>query len=122
MREALLIMVHGSPRAEANEPVYRVAEVVRQRGVYPIVEVGFLECNEPDIPSAIETCVRLGAGRLIAVPYFLHTGNHVAEDLPRILNEAGAHHPGLEIRMGGYLGMSRKVTEILGDRAREVMG
>ncbi len=40
---AMLVMVHGSPRPVANEAMARVVQIVRERGVYPIVEIGFLE-------------------------------------------------------------------------------
>jgi sirohydrochlorin ferrochelatase len=115
---ALLVLVHGSPRAVANEPMFHVVEEVRRRNVYPIVEVGFMECNEPDIPTAIESCIAQGAEEIVAVPYFLHTGNHVADDLPTFLEEAQARHPAVAFRMSDFLGRSPRLTEILADRAR----
>jgi sirohydrochlorin ferrochelatase len=119
---ALLVMVHGSPRPEANAPMFRVVEDVRARGVYPIVEVGFLDCNAPDIPTAIDACVAQGAGRVLAVPYFLHTGNHVADDLPTLLEEAQARHPAVEFRLADFLGRSPRLTGILAERAIRVIG
>ena len=116
MKEAMLVMVHGSPRPEANEDMYRVVDVVRDRGVFPIVEVGFMECNEPSIPDAIDTCVAQGAERVIAVPYFLHTGNHVADDLPTLLEEAQTRHAGVEFLMGDYLGHDALIADVVHDR------
>jgi sirohydrochlorin ferrochelatase len=84
---------------------------------FPIVEVGFMECNEPTIPEAIDTCVERGATRVVAVPYFLHTGTHVADDLPTLLEEAQARHPGVEFRMGDYIGLSPRLTDLLAARA-----
>jgi sirohydrochlorin ferrochelatase len=119
MKEALLVMVHGSPRPVANEDVYAVLDIVRERGVYPIVEVGFMECNEPAIPAAIDSCVAQGAGRVIAVPYFLHTGNHVAEDLPNLLEEAQARHAEVEFLMGDYIGHDALIADVIRDRVME---
>ena len=116
MNEALLVMVHGSPRPEANDDMFAVVDVVRERRVYPIVEVGFMECNEPSIPEAIDTCVRQGAERVIAVPYFLHTGNHVADDLPTALEEAQERHPEVEFLMGDYIGHDMLVADVIRDR------
>jgi sirohydrochlorin cobaltochelatase len=116
MKEALLVMVHGSPRPEANDDMFAVVDVVRERGVYPIVEVGFMECNEPSIPEAIDTCVMQGAERVIAVPYFLHTGNHVADDLPTALEEAQERHPEVEFLMGDYIGHDMLVADVIRDR------
>lgn len=118
---ALLVMVHGSPRPIANEEMFRVVEIVKRRGVYPIVEVGFMECNAPDIPEAIDACVAQGARRILAVPYFLHTGNHVADDLPALLEAAMERHPDVEFRMGRYLGALPNLTDILEDRIRETL-
>ena len=119
MKEALLVMVHGSPRPVANEDVYAVLDIIRERGVYPIVEVGFMECNDPTIPTAIDSCVAQGAERVIAVPYFLHTGNHVAEDLPNLLEEAQARHAEVEFLMGDYIGHDALIADVIRDRVME---
>lgn len=115
---ALLVMIHGSPRPESNDDVFAILDQVRARGLYAQVRAGFMECNEPDIPTAIDQCVAGGARRVIAVPYFLHTGKHVANDLPGLLEEARARHPRVEFLMGSYVGTSPRVTEILAQRAQ----
>ena len=120
MKTALLVMVHGSPRPVANRDMYQVVEVVRQRRDFSIVEVGFMECNAPTIPDAIDACVAQGAGRVVAVPYFLHTGTHVADDLPTLLDEAKGRHPSVEFAMGRYIGTSPLLTDVLADRASAV--
>ena len=123
MNIALVVMVHGSPRPESNNDMFRVVERVRERclqsGEYSQVEVGFMECNQPTIPDAIETCVRAGATRIVAVPYFLHTGNHVADDLPAFLEDAQERFPDVEFLMGDYLGHDTAIETVLLDRARE---
>jgi len=122
MKTALLVMVHGSPRPVANEDMYRVVALVKERGAFDAVQVGFMECNAPTIPEAVEACVAEGAGRVVAVPYFLHTGTHVADDLPTLLEEAQTRYPQVEFAMGRYLGASPRLTDILGERAGAVSG
>ena len=122
MKTALLVMVHGSPRPVANEDMFRVVEEVKKRGVFPVVEVGFMECNAPTIPEAIDACVTQGAEEVVAVPYFLHTGTHVADDLPTLLEEAQGRHPQVRFGMGRYLGTSPLLTGILAARAQAAMG
>lgn len=122
MKQALLVMVHGSPRPIANNDMFAVVDVIRERGVYPIVEVGFMEINEPSIPEAIERCVAQGAERVLAVPYFLHTGNHVTDDLPTLLEAAQAKYPQVEFLMGDYLGHDPLLAEVVAERAAEVRG
>ncbi|HLH80679.1 MAG TPA: CbiX/SirB N-terminal domain-containing protein [Chthonomonas sp.] len=118
-KQALLVLVHGSPRPAANEAMYRVVDEVKRRGIFPIVEVGFLECNSPSIPEAIALCVQQGATEIVGVPYFLHTGTHVADDLPSLFEEAQKLYPEVHFRLGPYLGRSSQLTEVLVKRAVE---
>lgn len=120
MSDALLIMVHGSPRPVANNDMFAVVEVVRHSGRYPIVEVGFMECNEPSIPDAIDHCVAQGATRVVAVPYFLHTGKHVTDDLPNLLDEAQQRYPDVAFLMGDYLGHDPLLADVVAQRAAAV--
>lgn len=116
---ALLVMVHGSPRPESNADVFAVVDLVRERGIYPVVEVGFMECNEPAIADAIERCVQHGARRVVAVPYFLHTGNHVAADLPALLEQAQERYPEVEFLMGDFIGRDPALDDVIRDRAAQ---
>ena len=121
-QSALLVMVHGSPRPESNRDMFAVVDVLRARNEYATVEVGFMECNEPTIPQSIARCVEQGAKRVVAVPYFLHTGNHVADDLPTLLEEAQAQYPDVEFLMGDYLGRDAAIADVLRDRVLEAVG
>ena len=116
---ALLVMVHGSPRPEANADMLRVVELVRQQAVFCIVVAAFMECNEPSIPTGIDLCAASGATEIVAVPYFLHTGTHVAEDLPTLLDAGRTAFPHITFKLGRYLGCSPHVTEILAQRIEE---
>jgi sirohydrochlorin cobaltochelatase len=118
---SLLVMVHGSPRPESNNAMFAVVDEVRNREIFEHVEVGFMECNEPDIPTAIDNIVAKGAQRVIAVPYFLHAGTHVADDLPTLLEEAQARHSGVEFLMGDYLGRDLRLADVVRDRVREAL-
>lgn len=114
--KALLVLAHGSPRPEANEDIRKVAEVVRARNAWPHVSIGYLDCNEPDIPTAIDECVAAGATEIIAVPYFLHSGKHFLQDLPDLLDAAAERHPDVTILMGDYIGHEPQIADILMDR------
>ena len=109
-------MVHGSPRPQSNEDMFAVVDQVRQRTEYSFVQVGFMECNEPDIPTAIDECVRQGAQRIVAVPYFLHTGTHVADDLPALLEAAQQKYPDVQLTMGDFIGRDALIADVLRDR------
>lgn len=121
MKTSLLVLVHGSPRPSANTDLFRTLGVIQSRGLYNSVRAGFLECKDPTIPDAIDQCVADGAASIICVPYFLHTGNHVCEDLPDLLVAARARHPGVEFLLAPFIGRSSRLTELLARRASEAL-
>jgi sirohydrochlorin ferrochelatase len=118
---ALALLAHGSPCSDANSDIYRVIDDLRSSGSFSMVEVGYLECNSPTIPEAIEGCVSSGATRVIGVPYFLHAGNHVSRDLPAELEPAKKKFPNVEFYLTDYIGRSPIITGLLAARAREAV-
>ena len=118
-KNALLVMVHGSPRPASNGSMFQVVEQVRAMSAFDLVAVGFMELNEPSIPDAIDGLVEQGAASVIAVPYFLHSGTHVADDLPTLLEEAQEKYPEVEFSMGDYLGHDPLLMDVLAQRVRE---
>ncbi len=83
--DAFVLMAHGSPYPEANQQVRRVARhVQKQIGNRP-VEVAFLDLATPDLMSCCQTLLDAGQRRITVLPFFLHTGRHVMEDLPHLL-------------------------------------
>ncbi|AEF95825.1 sirohydrochlorin nickelochelatase [Methanotorris igneus] len=93
--EALVLVGHGSRLPYSKEVVEKIAEKIRAKNIYPIVEVGMMEFNEPTIPQAVKKAIEQGAKKIIVVPVFLAHGNHTKRDIPRILGlieDDGEHH------------------------------
>ena len=112
----LLLMAHGTPLTAANAPLERIAGRLGVATEYCRVTVSYLDCNEPTIPAAIDYLVEKGASRIVALPYFLHKGRHVQDDLPRLLAEARQHYPLLEIVEAGELGYDLRLAELIAER------
>lgn len=119
-KNALLVMVHGSPRPSSNGSMFQVVEQVKATNAFDLVQVGFMELNEPPIPDAIDLLVEQGATNVVAVPYFLHAGTHVADDLPTLLEEAQEKYPHVEFSMGDYLGHDPLLMDVLAQRVCEI--
>jgi sirohydrochlorin ferrochelatase len=117
-RTALLLIAHGSRRAEANADLEHLAAELRARGPYPVVEFCYLELAEPDGHAGAAQCVRQGAERVLLVPYFLSAGVHVTRDLDQLLGELRAAHPTVEFRLCEPIGRHPLMAEIIVDRAR----
>jgi sirohydrochlorin ferrochelatase len=118
---ALLLIAHGSRQAEANADLHYVAEELRRRGAYPIVEASFLELAEPGIEEGAGRCVTQGARRVILLPYFLSAGVHVLRDLTQARRRLAERFPDVEFRLAEPLGRHPLLLEVVLDRARETV-
>ena len=112
---ALLLVAHGSRRAPANREVAALARRLRAAaaGRWDRVAHAFLELAEPDVPTALADCVAAGAGEVVLVPYFLAAGRHVREDIPRLVKQARARHPGVRIEARAHTGAGDGLVAVL---------
>lgn len=115
---AILLIAHGSRRQEANDDLYRLADMVRARrpAGFDIVEVGFLEVTEPDIPAGFAECVSKGATDVRIVPYFLSMGRHMADDLTQLREQFGKDYPDVAVDIRMPLGLHEKVVDVILER------
>lgn len=111
---AVVLMAHGTPTPEANAPIYEIASQVKQKLNKP-VRVAFMECNEPTIAEAIDTFAIQGFEAIVNVPYFLHLGSHVREDLPQIVAEAKSRYLDKSISLAQHLGYDERFADIISD-------
>jgi sirohydrochlorin ferrochelatase len=117
-RQAVLLIAHGSRRAEANADLRHVAAELLQRQRYPIVEVSYLELAEPTIAEGGEACVQAGATEVIMVPYFLSAGVHAREDMIEARAELASRFPDVLFRLAEPLGRHPALIDIVEQRAR----
>jgi len=116
VKRAILLVDHGSRRTEANEQLERMAELVAERVPDAIVHVAHMEIAEPDITHAVDACAADGADEIVVHPYFLAPGNHSTNDIPRLVRDAAARHPGLRVRVSEPLGLHPKLVDVILDR------
>jgi sirohydrochlorin cobaltochelatase len=114
--DALLLMAHGTPTAEANAPIFEVERDLAATGRFSAVATGFLEINRPSLHEAVDRLVTGGARRVIAVPYFLQSGAHVRDELPGVVHDARLRHPLVDFRLADYLGFHRLLLRVVATR------
>ena len=112
---ALLLVAHGSHRAQANQEIAALAQRLRAAagGSWDQVAHAFLEMAKPDVPTALARCAEAGAGEIVLLPYFLAAGRHVREDIPRLVAQARARHPGVRIEARAHAGACDEVVGML---------
>lgn len=116
---ALLVVARGSRDPDSNGEVFKLARLLWEGRGYGWVEAAFQSVTPPNVVQGIERCVRLGARRVIVLPYVLFTG-FVRNDITAQAQTAQANHPDVEILVTEHLGRHPGVIEAVAQRYRDV--
>ena len=122
MKQALLIVDHGSRRQESNDLLKKIAEMMQDRFGLNIVHYAHMELERPTIQQGFDACVADGAEEVIVHPYFLGPGGHVTTDIPALVKQAANRHPGIAFRITEPLGIHTKIGEVILERIAESEG
>lgn len=80
--------------------------------------MGYLSFGEPTLAEAVENLIAAGAKKIIVVPVFLVTGNHIKRDIPSRLLLQKTTHPDVQFVLAGHLGADPRIADIIIDRAK----
>jgi sirohydrochlorin ferrochelatase len=115
---AILLIDHGSVRAEANEMLVDVARLVEtMAGGAAVVRYAHMELARPTIEEGFAACVAAGAREVVVFPYMLSPGRHSTSDIPRMVAAAAARFPGVAFRVTEAFGVHEKLGEVVLERA-----
>ena len=109
----IVIVDHGSRRAESNAMLERFVEQFARTSGYPIVEPAHMELAEPSIATAFDRCVAHGAERVVVTPYFLLPGKHWSTDIPQLTHAAAANHPGIAYMVTAPIGLHPGMVSVI---------
>jgi sirohydrochlorin cobaltochelatase len=122
-RETALILVGaGTSDPDANGDLCKATRLFweRTRDRYALVETAWVSLTRPTVGEAIDRCVRLGASRIVLVPYFLNTGVLLKRIEERVA-EARLAHPAIPMTLGSHLGLHPQLLDLLERRAAEAL-
>ena len=116
--KAILLVDHGSRKAEANDMLISMADLVQSMaGPDVIVRPAHMELAEPSIAAGFASCVEAGATNVVVFPYMLSPGKHSTSDIPRMVAEVALSHPGVSFSVTDAFGIHEKLGEIILMRA-----
>jgi len=112
----MILFGHGARDARWAEPFERLAAklaAARAHGASAAGPVGlaFLELMTPDLPTAVGQQIAAGCDTITVIPVFFGQGGHVRRDLPQIVAQCEAAHPGVRIRCAGAVGENDAVLD-----------
>ncbi|MGG0174918.1 sirohydrochlorin chelatase [Gottfriedia acidiceleris] len=117
---AVLLLGRGGSDPDANSDLYKIARLLWEKTNYKIVEPAFMGVTNPLVNEGIERCIKLGAKKVVILPYFLFTGiliKRLEDMMVPIQNQYAA----VEIQLADYFGYHPKLQTILIDRVEEAL-
>lgn len=117
MTTGIILFAHGSRDPQWRLPIEAVATQITQRQPDALVCCAYLELCLPSLPDAATNLIAVGARKLRVFPLFLGVGKHAREDLPLLINDIRAAHPGVTVELLPTAGESDKLTLLLADIA-----
>jgi len=104
MTPGLILFAHGARDPRWAAPFEAVAAAVRAARPGLPVRLAFLEFMAPTLPEAGAELAAAGCTHITVLPMFLGAGGHVRKDLPLLLDELRAAHPGLVVSLQPAVG------------------
>ncbi|MFF0855440.1 sirohydrochlorin chelatase [Streptomyces sp. NPDC003388] len=116
----VLLVGRGSTDPDANAEVHKAARLLWEGRGYAGVETAFVSLAAPDVPGGLDRCARLGARRIVVLPYFLFTGI-LPDRVRRQTEEWAAAHPELEVRSADVIGPEPELLDLVMERYAEAV-
>jgi len=108
--EGLLLVGHGSRSGAGAAEMLAIARLVGAALPDVAVDVGFLEMTDPPAGPVLDGLAAAGCRRVVVLPLVLLGAGHAKSDVPALVLEARARHPGLHVHFGSPLGISRDLV------------
>jgi len=119
MNAEIIILGHGSRRAEANKGLLEVAKkvsLILGQAVTP----AYMANGTPSLPEVVQAKISEGALKIIVMPLFLFRGVHVSVDIHEELREICEQNPNVEITFTKELGADDGIAQLASQRIMEV--
>lgn len=116
---AVLLVGAGTSSQQSNAELYRVARLLWERGLAPLVEVAFVSLTRPTIAEGLRRCRALGAERVVVVPYFLNVGVLARRIVDQALPAARAAR--VRVTVASHLGAHPRLIAAVAARVRRAL-
>lgn len=120
--QGYILFAHGSRDPLWRLPIEAVATRMREQlarssqdadGAAPPVACAYLELMAPTLSACVQDLAAQGVLAFTIVPMFLGQGRHAREDLPQLVTDLHAQHPGLRFTLRPAVGEDPEIVDAL---------
>ncbi len=113
----VLVIGHGSSDRRATEAFIYTTNAIKD--YYRNVEYCFLELEGPTIQEGINSVIKKNPKIVLIMPYFLHKGIHIKNDVIKEVKTALKSHTFTNILIADHIGVDDKMVSLILQRANE---
>ena len=117
MPRGIVLFAHGSRDPLWRVPIEAVALQIRARQPDTPVLCAYLEMCPPTLSQAASNLIASGARQIRVFPLFFGVGKHAREDLPLLMAQLRAEHPGVMIELLPAAGEYDQLTAMMAEIA-----
>ncbi|MDN3015575.1 CbiX/SirB N-terminal domain-containing protein [Paenibacillus sp. BSR1-1] len=117
---AILLIGRGGSDPYANGDFYKISRLLWEKLNVPIVESAFMGVTTPTVQDGMERCIKLGAKKIIMLPYFLFTGI-LMERMNKMADQFKETYPHVTIDIAQYFGYHPKLRTVLLERMNQAI-
>jgi sirohydrochlorin cobaltochelatase len=120
MSTTVLLVGHGSSKAEGNAEILRFAQNWRGRRPELRIDVCFIEHADILLDEGLSRAAA-NSRRVVVVPLIINAAGHVKMEIPQEVDEARARHPNVEFVCTAHLGMGPEIYSVLQRRIKSLL-
>ena len=109
----LILFAHGARDPRGAEPFEAIRQPLLADAPGRRVELAYLELMQPTLPALASALYAEGVRHVVLVPLFLAAGSHLRRDLPAMVSEIEAAHPGLSLDVRPPLGEAPEMRQAI---------
>lgn len=117
----IIILGHGSKLHKANGLISKVARIIKKEIAGNIVEPSYLQFHQPNLSESIKKVVEKGCKKIIIVPFFLFSGNHVKRDIPQAIKKEMDRYPDCTFVFTESMGEDGRIVDIVLQKINEAI-
>jgi sirohydrochlorin ferrochelatase len=112
----VIVFTHGSVLPEANDVLKEFVLKLRRHLRTNLIEPCFMDLAQPDIPAAVRALVAQGCDHIFGYSLFLVPGQHLSQDIPRIIERELKNHPGVTYDLSPPMMANSDLIDFVADR------
>lgn len=117
---AILLIARGGSDPYANGDFYKITRLLWEKLDVPIVESAFMGVTTPSVEQGVERCIRLGAKKIVMLPYFLFTGV-LMERMAKMVQQFTEQYEDVDFLLANYFGYHPNLMKVLLERMDQAL-